>query len=500
MKVVTPKEMAHIEKLAYEEGYSETDFMENAGIGIAALARKYIEKHIPSCKRILLLCGKGNNAGDAYVAGVHLKEDFEIWALQVEDLPNCSPLCQKNAHRLKPKWLDKVTIEVLKSFDLIIDGLFGTGFHGKVEEPYFTTIKMANDSKVPILSVDIPSGLNGETGEVEGIAIKANETAFLELPKQGFFFKEGLNQVGILQRVPFGLDSSFIDQTESNLELLIPENVAMLLPPIVRNRHKYQRGSVIGLAGSPEMPGAAILSSLSVLKGGAGIVRLLHPEGMEAQLASSPYELIKIPYQFDQSEKILQLMNKASACFIGPGLGLSDKTRTLLQQVLLKLEKTSVIDADGLNLLSQMNLKLPKQTILTPHKGEMLRLLHRTDNPEVDAEFLSICQEFAEKHQVTVILKGAATFIFHPREVASVNVRGDAGMATAGSGDVLTGLLAALLAQGLSPLNAARLGVCLHALAGEFAATRMTSYSMLASDIIDHFPAAFKEFSKQKEI
>lgn len=495
MKVVAPKEMARIEKLAYKEGASEVDFMENAGIGVAASARKYIEKNLPSCKRILLLCGKGNNAGDAYVAGVHLKEDFEISALQLEDLPTCSTLCQKNAHRLKPRWVEKVTVETLQTFDLIIDGLFGTGFHGKVEEPYFTAIKMANSSNIPILSVDIPSGLNGETGEIGGIAIKATQTAFLELPKQGFFFKEGLNQVGILQRVPFGLDSYFTDQAQSDLELLTTENLATLLPPIVRNRHKYQRGSVIGLAGSPEMPGAAMLSSLAVLKGGAGIVRLLHPEGMQSQLASSPYELIKIPYQFDQDEKILQMMNKASASFIGPGLGQSDKSLSLLQTLLPKLEKPSVIDADGLNLLSQMKINLPKQAILTPHKGEMLRLLHRKDNPEVDAAFLKLCQEYAEKHHVTIVLKGAATFILHPGEVASVNIRGDAGMATAGSGDVLTGLLAALLAQGLSPLNAARLGVYLHALSGEFAAKKMSSYSMIASDIIDSFPDAFRELS-----
>ena len=222
------------------------------------------------------------------------------------------------------------------------------------------------------------------------------------------------------------------------------------------------------------------------------MVRLLYPKGMEAELAASPYELIKLPYQWGDSQCVLEGMQKAGATFVGPGLGRTRETRQLLYDVIPFLEKPCVIDADALTLLSEEAFQLPKQVILTPHTGEMQRLLHCTSSLKLDMDTLQRCQQYAEEKQATLTLKGAPTFIFHPGELILANPTGDPGMATAGSGDVLTGLIASLLSQGLSCHDAAMFGVYLHGLAGEYAAQAKTSYSMIASDIIFHFSDAYR--------
>lgn len=500
MKIITPKEMARIESLAYQAGASEVTFMENAGAAVAAVVHSF-QKQQKTGKRVLLLCGKGNNAGDAYVAGIHLLQwGYDVTSLQITALSSCSPLCQKNHQRFLDGWgkvysLEQISEDFFAQFDLLIDGIFGTGFRGLVEEPFATVIKKANSSGKPIIALDIPSGLNGETGEVESVAIKATETAFLELPKQGFFFGGGWNHVGTLRYASFGLDPKWIAAAQSSMDMLMPKELQPLLPPIVRTRHKYQAGYVVGLAGSPGMPGAALLASLAALRGGAGMVRLLHPEGMQAELANSPYELIKVAYDPQKADMVLPLLNKATAVFIGPGIGQSSATTLLLQTILKDLAKPSVIDADALTIIAEKGFSFPSQAIITPHRGEMARLLHLEKAPETDLDFLKTCQEYVEKQNVTLVLKGAPTFIFHPGKNISISTSGDPGMATAGSGDVLTGLLAALLAQGMSPWPAAKLAVYLHGLAGECAATEKTSYSLIASDIIRYFPSAFKNIS-----
>jgi NAD(P)H-hydrate epimerase len=263
------------------------------------------------------------------------------------------------------------------------------------------------------------------------------------------------------------------------------------LPQIKHSRHKYEAGLVVGLGGSPGYPGAAMLAATAALHGGAGIVRLLHPQGMEAELISSPYELIRIPYDPKNVDEIAENLNKASATFVGPGIGRKPETFELLKELLPKLVKPCVIDADALTLLSGTDIPFPEHTILTPHRGEMNRLLQRTDHPPLTKEYLQECLTFAENRRVTIVLKGGPSFILHPDEPILVCPKGDPGMATAGSGDVLTGLLAALLAQGLTTHHAAALGVYIHGLAGEHAAAELTSYCLIASDIMFRFPEGF---------
>lgn len=496
MKVVSSQQMARLESLAYKDGFSEEDFMEEAGSGVALVAHDFVEEY-GFDRHVILLCGKGNNAGDAYVAGIHLLHlDYHVEAYQLVPLNTCSSLCQRNSQRFIH---DGGTIHEIQIADqitwpingIIIDGIFGTGFKGEVEDPFATVIEHANFTGLPVIAVDIPSGLDGETGAANGPVIMAQETAFLGLPKTGFFLNEGWDHVGKLRAVDFGLPEEYIDQAEADLIMLSPEKVIGFLPPIKRSRHKYQAGHVIGLAGSPGMPGAAILAGMSALKGGAGIARILHPNGMQAELAASPPELIKVAYEFSERQDILDMLNIATAIFLGPGIGRDEPIRKLLKFLLPKLEKPMVIDADALTLMAEDKLPVPKNAILTPHVGEMGRLLNIDTPKHITMDFLKLCQKYAQTHEIVLILKGGPSYIFNGEDTIKVNPTGDPGMATAGAGDVLTGLLTALLAQGLAPSAAAQLGVYLHGLAGEHAAQELTAYCMTASDILECFPMAF---------
>lgn len=495
MKVVSAKQMQRIEAQAYRDGASESDFMEEAGSGVALVIHDFVEKYNLN-KQVVLLCGKGNNAGDAYVTGIHLLHlDYSVLALQLFPIDECSHLCRQNYARFLN---DGGNVEenvkadqlVFPANGVIVDGIFGTGFHGDVDKPIAAIIAAANDSNLPIIAIDIPSGLNGETGQAAENTIIATVTAFLGLPKTGFFLENGWNYTGKLDYVDFGLDQGYIDTSEADFIMLSYDEVRPLRPRIKRNRNKYEAGYVVGLAGSPDMPGAAQLASLAALRGGAGIVRLMHPEGMQGLLAASPYELIKTPYDAHKPEILVEALNKASAVFVGPGLGLSAEVKKLVCDVVPQIKVPCVIDADALNILSEKDYKLPEKTVLTPHLGELKRLFH-IPHAELSMEFLWQCNAYALQKNVTLVLKGGPTFIFHPGEPIVVNPRGDPGMATAGSGDVLTGLIAALLAQGLSTRDAAYLGVYIHGVAGEVAAEEMSSYCMTATDLITVFPDAF---------
>jgi ADP-dependent NAD(P)H-hydrate dehydratase / NAD(P)H-hydrate epimerase len=505
MKVISSKQMQHLEAQAYRDGASEIDFMEEAGSGIALVIHDFVEIHNLD-HTIQLMCGKGNNAGDAYVAGIHLLHlDYDVVAYQLIPIDDCSRLCQSNYRRFLEEGGRVLSINhpeelVLPEKGLLVDGILGTGFSGPITDPYASIIQTMNRSGLPIISVDIPSGLNGTTGKAQPDqkSVVTTETAFLGLPKTGFFLNDGWDSVGKLRYVDFGLPKQYIDESEADFIMLTKENVAHLLPNIKRSRHKYEAGLVLALAGSPGMPGAALLSTTAALHSGAGIIRLLHPKGMESELSSSIPELIKIPYDTDDTDnlsKMIALMNKAAAVFVGPGLGRTPETFALLKKLLPEIKVPCVLDADALTLIASgegQSILLPEQTILTPHRGEMNLLLGISgETPPLTTEYLNQCHEFSADKRVTIILKGGPTFILHPDEPIYISPKGDPGMATAGSGDVLTGLVAGLLAQKLTPLHAALLGCFIHGTAGEFAATELTSYCMTATDILYRFPEGF---------
>jgi ADP-dependent NAD(P)H-hydrate dehydratase / NAD(P)H-hydrate epimerase len=480
ISVIAADEMKRIEQLAFEEGESDLAYMENAGEGIAKLL---VEKLISpaSSKPISLLIGKGNNGGDAFVVGtILLKKGYQVKAYILCPLDQCSSLSQKMGKRFKKAG---GVIEVMSKsppFEegIILDGLVGTGFKGRASGLLLEMIEGANASKLPIYAIDIPSGLNGNTGEVGSCAIKAHTTFYLGLPKIGFFIGKGWNLVGNLVGVDFGMPTKFSEKAEEIARLIDLKKAGHALPEMKRDRHKYEAGYVVAIAGSKAMPGAAILACFATLKVGAGIVRLFHPEKMEDVLSSSPYELIKEAWDLKHDERILEEVKRAKAVIIGPGCGRSKEVEKAVTSLLSKLKVPTVIDADALFFLAKnQTLTLPEETVLTPHHGEMERILG--EPPTFDS-----CLKYVKEKKVTLVLKGAPTIIFHRNTQPLIVPHGDPGMATAGTGDVLTGIIAGLIAQGMPLCDGASLGVLLHALSGEIAAQKETSYGMIASDLI----------------
>lgn len=482
IKVVTAQEMKDLENRAFQKGYSELEFMQKAGISIALEVEKFIqERKLP--KEVLLFAGKGNNAGDGFAAGAILvAKGYSVIAYPIYPLERFSTLCRNMYENFCAQGgkvefsLEKIQ-ERMNHTGLILDALVGTGMKKSADNELAAAIEIANHSKLPILAIDIPSGLNGTTGEVGSIAIHATKTIYLELAKTGFFLRDGWDHVGEMVRGGFGLPE---DKVKASACLL---NISSLkLPPIQRSWHKYQKGYVVAIAGSEEMPGAAVLASYAALRSGAGIVRLFSPDKITV-----PYEIIH--QTLDDKNTLDQEIARAKAVLVGPGLARTKKTDEIVQH-LLKISKPLVIDADALfSLAKHPSWKLPPSCILTPHKQEMKRLLGLETKEEID--WLSLCQNYVEEKQVTLVLKGAPTFIFTPDHLPLIITQGDPALATAGSGDVLTGVIAALLCHRLTPRYTAALGCYIHAIAGKKAAGDLTSYSVIASDLLEYLPKVF---------
>jgi hydroxyethylthiazole kinase-like uncharacterized protein yjeF len=484
MKIVTASEMARVEKVSIESGASDEGYMLKAGEGIACFIEQFIQNEDLE-KVVTLVVGKGNNGGDAFVAGTFLlHRGFQVEAYHPFEMEGCSPLCQKQGKEFISS--GGTLQEAMHLKGVVVDGLFGTGFQGEVEGVSKEIIQRINDSNRPVISIDIPSGVNGNTGEAP-FAIKADWTLYLGMAKLGFFTRDGYKFVGKLHPIDFGMERQFENMATVEGHLIHEAAIATLLPKMERDRHKYQAGYVIALAGSKGMPGAAMLSCLAALRTGAGIVRLFHPEGMEKELVNSPYELIKTSYQWGDDHQIQDEAKRAKGCLIGPGIGKEEEMHQFVQRVVSKLKVPMVIDADALYHIKTF----PKGAVLTPHHKEACHLLGR------DTIDFKACQAFADSEEVTLVVKGAPTWIFHPKVSPLVIAKGDPGMATAGTGDVLTGMIAALLAQGLEGRKAAALGVTMHAMSGEIAAQKRTSYDMIASDLINELPEVFQTLLSQ---
>lgn len=491
--VVLASEMSRIEKLACSEGCNEEDFMEKAGRSIADHAELFIKENGGSSS-VTLLTGKGNNAGDTYLVGMHLlQRGFLVEAFSVYPEDSCGLLCKKQQLRFQKAGGQIHFVEDINSVHfpkegVILDGLVGTGFKDKAEGELAEAIIWANKSKLPILAVDIPSGLSGDTGRVDSVAIQATSTVYLEFPKIGFFLEQGWDHVGALLKGAFDLPLKYREEIRPEAFLVEPPLLGDFLLAPRRARNKYEAGYVIVLAGSYLMPGAGALSSYATLRSGAGIVRWFYPAGIENMIAGAPFEVIKCPLE-SSLDPLFEEMKRARALIVGPGMGRDKESYKKIKKVLSKCSIPSVIDADALFFLSKKpSFVLPANSLLTPHTGEMKRLL---DSHSLKGDLLSACQSYVTKKNTTLLLKGAPNFLFSPGNLPSILPFGNPGMATAGSGDVLTGVLAALLSQKLNPIDATILGCYLHGKAGDLAAEDLTVFCLTASDILAYLPKAF---------
>ncbi len=343
-----------------------------------------------------------------------------------------------------------------------------------------------NQSRVPILSIDLPSGLHGTTGEGAEGAVRATATVTLGCAKKGFFTRNGWNCVGKLFIKDFGLPENYLKMAKPFAELSDEETLFSWLPKLVRNRHKYEAGYVVGYGGSAVFSGAPKLSGLAALRAGAGMVRLFYPAEAKEEMLNIPLELIHNEWE---EKGWVQELKRARAVFVGPGLGNKPEVGKWLKRYLPTIQVPCVLDADALTADKDI---WPKEVVLTPHRGEVLRILGCEKAPE-EEKLLEACQNLCDETGAILVLKGGPTFVFGPKRLPVIVPHGDPGMATAGSGDVLTGIIAALLAQGLDCWKGAILGVFLHALAGEEVAKARTSRGMIASDLIEFLPAVFKK-------
>ncbi|MDP1607847.1 MAG: NAD(P)H-hydrate dehydratase [Chlamydiales bacterium] len=470
--VLTAQETASLEEMAVAGGYSREALMQQAARRVADIAQKYTNQQ----EKILLFVGKGNKGGDALAAGAFLlQEGFSVEAFCLYSSKDSSPLNQQMRRFFEEKGGRVFSDDVEMNFyGLIIDGLLGTGFRGTLSPDLAAWIQRINSSDNPCIAIDLPSGLNGTTGEGADEAIQATATVALGCAKSGFFLRNGWNCVGKLYVEDIGFPSVYLQKAKIFAELCHP--TVLKLPHLVRNRHKYQAGYVVGYGGSKQFSGAPKLSSLAALRSGAGMIRLFHPD--DAEMEHSFFELIHTVW--DEAAWNHEL-TRASSVFVGPGLGRIPNMKEWLIKHLAHVDVPCVLDADA---LIPDPSSWPKQVVLTPHRGEVLPLISCKEAPS-DEELFIKCQALSDRTGAVIVLKGGPSFIFGPKRTPLVIPYGDPGMATAGSGDVLTGMIAAFLAQGLSCWDGAVLGATLHALAGERAAKKKSSYALIASDLID---------------
>ncbi|MBN1464679.1 NAD(P)H-hydrate dehydratase [candidate division KSB1 bacterium] len=505
--VVTASEMAAMDRCAMHElQMPGLLLMENAGRGIFNVAAEMLNS--PSGKIVHIYCGPGNNGGDGYVAARHLLNNGAIvrtmilsTAVKIKgDARVNLDILQQMGHQ--PEFISMIPSSLDKP-DLIVDALLGTGVKGPLHGTYAAIVNMINKTNCPVLAIDIPTGVNADTGQIDGPAIRATVTATMALPKRGLLLSPGREHTGRLEIIDIGMPREVLRRQELRVHHVDKNYIQNILPRRSPDAHKNKVGMIHVIAGSKGFTGAAALASRAVLRAGAGLCYLTIPESLHAILAALNAEVITRPVQdagngflvSDNYECIKRDLENKTALVLGPGIGLAAETREVVHQLLAAIALPLVLDADGLNacvddvdLLRRYNGDL----VITPHPGEMARLTGLSTS-EIVTNRIDIARQFAETWRCSVVLKGGPTVTASPDGHVYVNSSGNAGMATAGAGDVLSGTIAAFIGQGLSSEKAAIAAVFIHGYAGDLAAARYGQMGMVAGDIVEMMPHALKK-------
>lgn len=499
MKILKSTQIREVDAYTIKnEPILSIDLMERAAMSITT----WILENIPKDKTILLFAGPGNNGGDALAIARQLNEEkytVQVYLLNISD--KLSADCNVNLKRLKEKNIGITYInnesdfpEITKN-DVILDGLFGSGLTRKIDGLAKKLIQHINYSGASIIAIDIPSGLFGEDNsdnDSEAI-IKAQTTLTFQLPKLSFLFPENENYVGEWHVLPIGLNMDFINSLNSHFHTTDKKFIQEIIKIRSKFAHKGHFGHVLLVAGSYGKMGAALLAAKACLKTGTGLLTVHIPKiGYQIMQTSLPEAMVSI----DWSELIFSDVcdtEKYTHIGVGPGIGTKANTIKGLRSLFEKTNNPMVIDADALNIVSENRDLLeiiPKNSILTPHPGEFERLAGTSIN---SYERLQKQIDLAVNNQIIIVLKGAYTSIVLPDGTCYFNTTGNPGMATAGSGDVLTGIILSLLGQGYSPQDAAIFGVYLHGLAGDIGEKEHGQEALIASDITKNLGKAFKQ-------
>ena len=512
MKIVTAEEMKKLDRKATTDyAIPSLLLMENAARGLVDQVEKTIG---PACgKQVVILAGRGNNGGDGLAAARH----FRMRGAQVT-VYLFSPIEKVggDARISLDIWMQTGgALHVVGSFrwnhltqalagsDLILDALLGTGLSHPVEGDYAKAITLINRAGRPVVAVDIPSGISADTGEALGVAVRADETLTMALPKWGHFLQEGLEHRGRLGVVDIGFPPALIEAAKIPVDLITPEGLVGFPPLRPRGAHKGTAGHLLVIAGAFGKKGAAMMTSLAALRCGAGLVTAALPKSIDLATAGL-MEMMTLPLpetsegtlSLAAEKMLLQALQGKDAVALGPGLSQNEETQRLIRTLIAEVSLPMVIDADGLNALAGDLSALKKRkgpVILTPHPGEMGRLTGKRADL-IQRERFTLAADFAERWGAIVVLKGAHTIVATPDRNIRVNHTGNPGMATAGTGDALTGMIAAWLAQGIDPVDAATWGVALHGHAGDLAAAVRGEISLITSDLIEKIPEAIQTF------
>jgi ADP-dependent NAD(P)H-hydrate dehydratase / NAD(P)H-hydrate epimerase len=507
MKLVTAAQMQQIDHTSIKErSIPGIDLMELAGRCIAMDVADHCDRGA-----IVILCGKGNNGGDGFVAAKYLAQAG--WKVVIIYLSIPQQGDSKTAFETLPPEIecfpwDQVgnLTDYLSQFDAAIDALLGTGTNGRPRAPYDQIITALNEASIPVFSADIPSGLDPDRGTAD-LAVRAWRTITMGLPKVGMVTAQGPDYCGFVRVEKLTFPADLLAAKDSPYDSLTMTEAARLLPQRPRQGHKGTFGLLVVAAGHNTMPGAAMLAGLGALRGGCGLVRMAVPQvACQAAAYHLPEALLSPLFAKKNSLRALKnkeqwdtLLDRATAMAIGPGIGVSEKTNEFLNQALTHTKLPMVLDADALNLLAQdtaLQKKLSNKHVLTPHPGEMARLLGITIQ-EVEDNRWESARQAASQFGCTVLLKGAGTIVADPEGRATHLGAGNTAWARGGAGDVLTGLIGSLLAQGSSPGDATRLGGFLHGMAADLYSRDQSPRGALTRDVTSYIPKAFRELENQ---
>ena len=512
MKLVTSATMRQIDREAIDNRSIPSDkLMENAGSGIALRILTDLLRE-PASTRVCVFCGKGNNGGDGFVVARHLSQagvDVQVFFIgpPVE--------LSKDARLNYDRSVDlKLKLHEIKSYDdlprsiecdLAVDAVFGTGFTGSPHGLAAEMISYINELQATVVAVDLPSGLNADTGQYEGAVVAADYTYTLAQPKFGLFLSPGREVCGDVEVIPIGVPDDVVNIFNLRIDLTTADWVSEILPLRKPDGHKGDFGRVLTVAGSTGLTGAAAMAALSSLRAGCGLAKLACPKSTQPVLAMKLTEVMTRPMPDVRNKgvfalrglgEIRQLIAEHDSVILGPGIGRHHETFELMRRLVTTLDKPTIIDADGLNAFEDhvdilRECKAP--LVLTPHPGEFQRLSGIAPPPEREIEARAEAAiRFAIDNHVTLVLKGSPTLTAASDGRCALNPTGNNGMATGGSGDVLSGIIGTLLAQCTDPYEAAVAGVFIHGLAGDLAADALTPRAMIAGDMITYLPEVFQ--------
>jgi len=514
MKLANAEEIRRLDRVAIEDyRIPGLLLMESAGAGtVKVMVERFGDL---TGRTVAIIAGPGNNGGDGLVIARHVLQrgglPLVFLLTKPEKLKGEAAVNLEIVGNLEIPLFMADDREKIKSLtnclpdcDLIVDAIFGTGLTRKPAGHYAAAVEIINSSCCPVISVDLPSGLNSDTGQLLGTGVRAMLTTTYGLAKPGLFLGHGPEHTGALEIIDIGLPPKALVYANLQTELLEAESIQNWLPPRPATSHKGSFGHLLVVAGSHGLSGAALLCARGAMRSGAGLVSLAAPERLQTIFATALPEAMTIPLPTSDAgqvtpndlRSILTAARDKSAMVLGPGLGQDNGTGEVVAELYHQLEIPLVVDADGLNLLAKRGTDLsdaPAPRILTPHPGEMSRLTG-TSVARIQSDRLGTAREFATLHKIFLVLKGNGTVIASPEGKLAINVTGNPLLATGGSGDVLAGLLGGLLSQGLSPWESAALAIFVHGRAADrrLELDRISS-GLLASELADQVPWVMAE-------